>query len=324
MTDHPRSCGANAMTGYSNRVTIGSSPLVRGQPIHVNKRLVLLDHPRSCGANDSLYHRLDFAHGSSPLVRGQRNDWIQQQGDNRIIPARAGPTCIAGQVPWCSTDHPRSCGANPTIYLVSFFCSGSSPLVRGQPTYRSLATMTSRIIPARAGPTRPTGPHRSPRSDHPRSCGANHSHKHLDRLSIGSSPLVRGQLVFVTGDFPVERIIPARAGPTVRSRISVQPSPDHPRSCGANKFEPLATDRLYGSSPLVRGQLRLRRPARIAPRIIPARAGPTFRVARASRTVSDHPRSCGANPSTSHLKHHTHGSSPLVRGQLPVMAGLGA
>ena len=133
MTDHPRSCGANAMTGYSNRVTIGSSPLVRGQPIHVNKRLVLLDHPRSCGANDSLYHRLDFAHGSSPLVRGQRRGRTLAVHGERIIPARAGPTCIAGQVPWCSTDHPRSCGANPTIYLVSFFCSGSSPLVRGQP-----------------------------------------------------------------------------------------------------------------------------------------------------------------------------------------------
>ena len=166
---------------------------MRGQPIHVNKRLVLLDHPRSCGANDSLYHRLDFAHGSSPLVRGQRRGRTLAVHGERIIPARAGPTCIAGQVPWCSTDHPRSCGANPTIYLVSFFCSGSSPLVRGQPTYRSLATMTSRIIPARAGPTRPTGPHRSPRSDHPRSCGANQAVQRGRLRQCGSSPLVRGQ-----------------------------------------------------------------------------------------------------------------------------------
>ena len=216
MTDHPRSCGANAMTGYSNRVTIGSSPLVRGQPIHVNKRLVLLDHPRSCGANDSLYHRLDFAHGSSPLVRGQRRGRTLAVHGERIIPARAGPTCIAGQVPWCSTDHPRSCGANPTIYLVSFFCSGSSPLVRGQPTYRSLATMTSRIIPARAGPTRPTGPHRSPRSDHPRSCGANQAVQRGRLRQCGSSPLVRGQPSELRGLPERFRIIPARAGPTHR------------------------------------------------------------------------------------------------------------
>ena len=132
---------------------------------------------------------------------------------------------------------------------------------------------------------------------------------------------MRGQHQFRALDALRARIIPARAGPTATSPQTPTGSPDHPRSCGANKFEPLATDRLYGSSPLVRGQLRLRRPARIAPRIIPARAGPTFRVARASRTVSDHPRSCGANPSTSHLKHHTHGSSPLVRGQLHSLLG---
>ena len=173
MTDHPRSCGANAMTGYSNRVTIGSSPLVRGQPIHVNKRLVLLDHPRSCGANDSLYHRLDFAHGSSPLVRGQRRGRTLAVHGERIIPARAGPTCIAGQVPWCSTDHPRSCGANPTIYLVSFFCSGSSPLVRGQRVDTCASYVSRRIIPARAGPTINI-------------IITSHFHS-------GSSPLVRGQ-----------------------------------------------------------------------------------------------------------------------------------
>ena len=214
MTDHPRSCGANAMTGYSNRVTIGSSPLVRGQPIHVNKRLVLLDHPRSCGANDSLYHRLDFAHGLSPLVRGQRRGRTLAVHGERIIPARAGPTCIAGQVPWCSTDHPRSCGANPTIYLVSFFVpdhprscganelilvphtsrAGSSPLVRGQ-----------RSSPQWRAPVR---------SDHPRSCGANNQYNNNEPFSF--------------------RIIPARAGPTWSNPLSVFTRADHPRSCGAN------------------------------------------------------------------------------------------
>ena len=107
--------------------------------------------------------------------------------------------------------------------------------MRGQRDRLAHIGARDRIIPARAGPTRPSSVVAFGNADHPRSCGANHSHKHLDRLSIGSSPLVRGQLVFVTGDFPVERIIPARAGPTVRSRISVQPSPDHPRSCGANR-----------------------------------------------------------------------------------------
>ena len=132
MTDHPRSCGANAMTGYSNRVTIGSSPLVRGQPIHVNKRLVLLDHPRSCGANDSLYHRLDFAHGSSPLVRGQRRGRTLAVHGERIIPARAGPTQPFILFHFFVPDHPRSCGANELILVPHTSRAGSSPLVRGQ------------------------------------------------------------------------------------------------------------------------------------------------------------------------------------------------
>ena len=167
---------------------------MRGQPIHVNKRLVLLDHPRSCGANDSLYHRLDFAHGSSPLVRGQRRGRTLAVHGERIIPARAGPTCIAGQVPWCSTDHPRSCGANPTIYLVSFFLF--------------------RIIPARAGPTNLSQFGDNDKPDHPRSCGANATDWPTSEPAIGSSPLVRGQPGRPAWSPSAMRIIPARAGPT--------------------------------------------------------------------------------------------------------------
>ena len=147
--------------------------------------------------------------------------------------------------------------------------------MRGQRDRLAHIGARDRIIPARAGPTRPSSVVAFGNADHPRSCGANHSHKHLDRLSIGSSPLVRGQLVFVTGDFPVERIIPARAGPTVRSRISVQPSPDHPRSCGANRPDRRRGESMSGSSPLVRGQQSTSAQRMVPRRIIPARAGPT-------------------------------------------------
>ena len=336
MTDHPRSCGANAMTGYSNRVTIGSSPLVRGQPIHVNKRLVLLDHPRSCGANDSLYHRLDFAHGSSPLVRGQRRGRTLAVHGERIIPARAGPTCIAGQVPWCSTDHPRSCGANPTIYLVSFFCSGSSPLVRGQRVDTCASYVSRRIIPARAGPTINiiiTSHFHSGSSplvrgqlrvyyrnlycypDHPRSCGANIECRQDIAEAYGSSPLVRGQRSRRSTWTASGRIIPARAGPT---RWWIPPTSfraDHPRSCGANGVVDAREGGRHGSSPLVRGQ-RISCVRRYrALRIIPARAGPTPAPAGRHHQTADHPRSCGANVTIPSDLFSASGSSPLVRGQ---------
>ena len=323
MTDHPRSCGANAMTGYSNRVTIGSSPLVRGQPIHVNKRLVLLDHPRSCGANDSLYHRLDFAHGSSPLVRGQRRGRTLAVHGERIIPARAGPTCIAGQVPWCSTDHPRSCGANPTIYLVSFFCSGSSPLVRGQRVDTCASYVSRRIIPARAGPTRASCTRSNVRQDHPRSCGANYVTDLEGLKDCGSSPLVRGQPLREIPLISHLRIIPARAGPT---RWWIPPTSfraDHPRSCGANALITICTCSESGSSPLVRGQRGRTGGTQLHLRIIPARAGPTVRFALGQTVSKDHPRSCGANSRV--IVYHTNisGSSPLVRGQQNQMTDYG-
>ena len=53
-------------------------------------------------------------------------------------------------------------------------------------------------------------------------------------MIIGSSPLVRGQLIVCTFAVNNERIIPARAGPTCQRRFVVEFIADHPRSCGAN------------------------------------------------------------------------------------------
>ena len=111
----------------------------------------------------------------------------------------------------------------------------------------------------------------------------------------GSSPLVRGQLDIATRHLILQRIIPARAGPTVLTTTFMPPPPDHPRSCGANSLSALSGLALCGSSPLVRGQLGGVEAEGEELRIIPARAGPTSRCGHGSRSPSDHPRSCGAN-----------------------------
>ena len=75
-----------------------------------------------------------------------------------------------------------------------------------------------RIIPAHAGQTEARGLLRQIRSDHPRACGANVT---LDGLIIvpgGSSPRMRGKLLFLTFRFVLVRIIPAHAGQTPCSR----------------------------------------------------------------------------------------------------------
>ena len=132
------------------------------------------------------------------------------------------------------------------------------------------------------------------------------------------------------------RIIPARAGPTLR-HVSVRIfAPDHPRACGANADDLAVGLRVGGSSPRVRGQRRdgerYSRSCRISSprvrgqrlearaggrllRIIPARAGPTVCPSRRARWPPDHPRACGANAVDVSFDLGEVGSSPRVRGQ---------
>ena len=152
------------------------------------------------------------------------------------------------------TDHPRSCGANGKGHAMERRRSGSSPLVRGQLNANNNVQDAIRIIPARAGPTCAQQRHVVEESDHPRSCGANYQKTDVQTRYHGSSPLVRGQLTGEPERLLLPRIIPARAGPTRRPMASGRQSPDHPRSCGANRISRHAISCYSGSSPLVRGQ----------------------------------------------------------------------
>ena len=133
----------------------------------------LSDHPRSCGANASGLMTFFSPHGSSPLVRGQLPITARQDRRVRIIPARAGPTHGRWKAPSATTDHPRSCGANIGSCVNNIIGFGSSPLVRGQRHARQRRVHRQRIIPARAGPTAEDTAVMTPATDHPRSCGAN-------------------------------------------------------------------------------------------------------------------------------------------------------
>ena len=274
------------------------------------------DHPRSCGANHRDTGCAEYGDGSSPLVRGQHPIQPRRIANQRIIPARAGPT-DAG-VPYVATgsDHPRSCGANLTAVTGTSIISGSSPLVRGQHQHDLLPTPFLRIIPARAGPTwrRTQGPRAA--ADHPRSCGANHLNITPRVEQFGSSPLVRGQQFIDVSDSFECRIIPARAGPTMFVSSRAFSNADHPRSCGANTTRRPYGQYAGGSSPLVRGQQFIDVSDSFECRIIPARAGPTMFVSSRAFSNADHPRSCGANTTRRPYGQYAGGSSPLVRGQL--------
>ena len=94
--------------------------------------------------------------------------------------------------------------------------AGSSPRVRGKHQQATVVADRPRIIPARAGQTA-AGCRRAARApDHPRACGANYLPLRPLCTNDGSSPRVRGKRQRGVSQDAQDRIIPARAGQTVR------------------------------------------------------------------------------------------------------------
>ena len=116
------------------------------------------------------------------------------------------------------------------------------------------------------------------------------------RSSRGSSPLARGLHPLRVPDQTPRRIIPARAGFTVFSRLP---------ACAP-----------MGSSPLARGLLPLARIWVLGRGIIPARAGFTPPDSKRFRPGPDHPRSRGVYQMGETEAAYASGSSPLARGLL--------
>ena len=130
----------------------------------------------------------------------------------------------------------------------------------------------------------------------------------------GSSPLSRGILFAGRVRGVQQRIIPALAGNTVICTSGVASRWDHPRSRG--EYAPWASRSIMacGSSPLSRG-IHGREPLMIEETgIIPALAGNTRALTRASLRSRDHPRSRGEYQGAPVIFGYPEGSSPLSRG----------
>ena len=232
--------------------------------------------------------------GSSPLARGLPRHWPLRAGHVGIIPARAGFTNPCTDRRERAADHPRSRGVYADATMRGAMTVGSSPLARGLLDLGVQGGQAARIIPARAGFTHRGGLDRVACQDHPRSRGVYGDWIATAADAAGSSPLARGLLRVDLPEPGLHRIIPARAGFTVR-RLG---------SAGDG----------VGSSPLARGL-----PAEIIwssdrLRIIPARAGFTDFFALRALRWQDHPRSRGVYSFPIGLRLEIHGSSPLARG----------
>ena len=129
--------------------------------------------------------------------------------------------------------------------------------------------------------------------DHPRVCGEQSVRWRVAFGCLGSSPRVRGTAKDLVIERPEGGIIPACAGnsPVVAPPASVRR--DHPRVCGEQLLLRQETHPVLGSSPRVRGTVKLKGDVRGSFGIIPACAGNSSSLTVRNSSHGDHPRVCG-------------------------------
>ena len=199
---------------------------------------------------------------------------------------------------------------NPTALPTA----GSSPRLRGTLDYLACRWNNLGIIPALAGNTTCPRWRTSSTRDHPRACGEHSRDSALWRLMQGSSPRLRGTpasgYLAAAGD----GIIPALAGNTSSRPHWTATRWDHPRACGEHSEGVVRLPSMMGSSPRLRGTLRVAqtRGGRIG--IIPALAGNTLGRLLCLRRWRDHPRACGEHVGVDLQSACAQGSSPRLRG----------
>ena len=152
---------------------------------------------------------------------------------------------------------------------------GSSPLARGLLPFSQANQYNYRIIPARAGSTYLPEEVTKFLEDHPRSRGVYLMISAFWLPRNGSSPLARGLLRRRRLILGGARIIPARAGSTLRLPRTSALQWDHPRSRGVYSTPRKEKPCWLGSSPLARGLPASLRELVERRGIIPARAGST-------------------------------------------------
>ena len=166
--------------------------------------------------------------------------------------------------------------------------------MRGTRCAGTAVGIVRRFIPAHAGNTQADdrGAHR--RTVHPRACGEHGISRSMDADRHGSSPRMRGTLLYELLLSVSSRFIPAHAGNTMQ----LPPSP-------------VAWS---GSSPRMRGTLVGGMDIPVATRFIPAHAGNTLTTARPTKSTTVHPRACGEHSSQKDPPIRARGSSPRMRG----------
>ena len=131
----------------------------------------------------------------------------------------------------------------------------------------------------------------------------------------GSSPRGRGKLGARPAGAGSPRLIPAWAGKTAFIISVLKARGAHPRVGGENMVTAYNTRTRVGSSPRGRGKPTTPKGTPMNRGLIPAWAGKTLTIRRASTAHEAHPRVGGENSPTSRPQAHPRGSSPRGRGK---------
>ena len=198
---------------------------------------------------------------------------------------------------------------------------GSSPPVRGALIRLVEQGAQQGLIPARAGSTHPLQGVGHLSRAHPRPCGEHVLVGVVWGALAGSSPPVRGALVYHHEEELASGLIPARAGSTCPSVTVFRVVRAHPRPCGEHVGKKIPKDSSQGSSPPVRGALMPPQNSILALGLIPARAGSTEELRNEGLSGWAHPRPCGEHFLAFAQLVGRVGSSPPVRGALFLYLG---
>ena len=230
-------------------------------------------HPRVCGEQSDLVRVGSGLGGSSPRVRRTVKMDPYKKGWSRFIPACAGNSPPASGRGVLHSVHPRVCGEQICSRGGAKRGIGSSPRVRGTGPSRRVGEIPVRFIPACAGNSHDATRSGSSPSVHPRVCGEQITTSISPFAFIGSSPRVRGTVAGVSKSVSSSRFIPACAGNRSRRSQCPRANTVHPRVCGEQRRVEQVRVATDGSSPRVRGTVRLAGPLPRRGRFIPACAG---------------------------------------------------
>ena len=193
----------------------------------------------------------------------------------RNIPAYVGKTIAGRPSDLREAEHPRVCGENGVTHWRKNLEQGTSPRMRGKLPTLVRASGAWRNIPAYAGKTMPMIRTSTGWEEHPRVCGENGLTITWGRTNLGTSPRMRGKLLFQGRIDRISRNIPAYAGKTLYGNPRGHYCQEHPRVCGENRICDCCSSPMAGTSPRMRGKQGIRPWPDAENRNIPAYAGKT-------------------------------------------------